>query len=68
MAYRSTAKPTMGNLRRRVQTIRDAAESAHALACRWNPKGRYFKAQRDLIRDAAEIRQRAERLLERLRR
>jgi hypothetical protein len=49
MSLSSIAKPTKGNVRRRVRVMYETAESGARLARRWNPKGRYFQVQRDLI-------------------
>ena len=49
MAFQNSAKPTKANIRRRAAAILDAAESLETLATHWDPKGRYFKTQRDLI-------------------
>lgn len=45
----SHCKPTPGNIRRRLARIEKDATEVLELAKRWNPKGRFFKAQRDLI-------------------
>ncbi len=50
MSLSRHAKPTKANVRRRVRIMVDAAESGGELARRWNPKGRYFQVQRDLIK------------------
>jgi len=49
MSLSSIAKPTKGNVRRRVRIMHDTAESGARLTRRWNPKGRYFQVQRELI-------------------
>lgn len=56
--YQSTGKPSVAKFRCRLQVIQDAATSGKTLAEHWNPKGRYFKVQRDMIRyfeDTAKI-------------
>lgn len=47
--YQSTGKPSVAKFRARLEVIRKASASGHALAMRWNPKGRYFQMQRELI-------------------
>ena len=49
MSLSSLAKPTKANIRRRVRILHETSDSLRHLATRWNPKGRYFKTQRDLI-------------------
>jgi len=39
----------MGNIKRRVRILNETAASLEELTDRWNPKGRYFKVQRDLL-------------------
>ena len=56
--YQSTGKPSVAKFRCRLQVINDAATSGKVLADHWNPKGRYFQIQRDMIRyfeDTAKI-------------
>ena len=48
--YQSTGKPSLSKFRCRLQVMQDASRSGKELAEKWNPKGRYFKIQRDLIR------------------
>ncbi len=47
--YQSTGKPSVAKFRARLQVMNDAARSGRQLAEKWNPKGRYFKIQRDMI-------------------
>lgn len=47
--YRSTGKPSISKFKVRVARIIECADSAHALADRWNPKGRNFQLQRELL-------------------
>ena len=49
MALQRNAKPTKANVRRRVRIMFEVAESGREITRRWNPKGRYFQVQRDLI-------------------
>lgn len=64
MALQSYARPTPSNLRTRLRIIRDAADSLDQMACAWNPKGRYFVPQRDMISLARSAHHEADRLLE----
>lgn len=52
---RRNPKPTPTNIRNRLFRIEADAESGAELARRWNPKGRYFAARRDLIARLTEI-------------
>lgn len=45
----SKAKPTKANIRVRIRRINEASASGREMVRRWNPKGRYFKVQRDMI-------------------
>ncbi len=63
MARRPT-KPTPGNIRRRLFNIEADAVAAAELAKRWNPKGRYFKAQRDLLQTLPRLAEAAKLLRE----
>ena len=63
MSLSRNARPTPGNLRTRLYIIRDAAEAAVHMASRWNPKGRYFKVQRDILTECAEMERRARAIL-----
>ena len=47
--YQSTGKPSVAKFRCRLQVINDACQSGKELAKKWNPKGRYFQIQRDMI-------------------
>ena len=47
--YQSTGKPSVAKFRCRLEVIRKACQSGKTLAEHWNPKGRYFKIQRDMI-------------------
>ncbi len=49
MSLSRSAKPTKGNIRRRVRILNETAGNLGELTQHWNPKGRYFKVQRDLI-------------------
>ncbi len=64
MSLSSIAKPTKGNVRRRVRIMYETAESGGRLARRWNPKGRYFEVQRELIQMFDEVEAVAGRALE----
>lgn len=55
MSLSSIAKPTKANVRRRVRIMNETAESGARLCRRWNPKGRYFQVQRDLIQLFDEV-------------
>ncbi len=47
--YHSTGKPSVAKFRARCRAIEQAAGTGLELAKRWNPKGRNFRLQRDLI-------------------
>lgn len=64
MGLQATARPTPANLRCRLKRIADTAHSLDHLAARWNPKGRYFVPQREMIRFAQQAETEAYRLLE----
>ncbi len=64
MALQSYARPTPSNLRTRLRILSDTAHSLDHLACAWNPKGRYFVPQRDMISLARSVEDEADRLLE----
>ena len=55
MSLSRNAKPTLANIRRRVRVLNETADSLEKLSRRWNPKGRYFKVQRDLIALGKEV-------------
>ncbi|HZF28724.1 MAG TPA: hypothetical protein VE907_06385 [Gammaproteobacteria bacterium] len=61
---RSATKPTPSNIRRRLYRIEADAAIAVELSKRWNPKGRYFRAQRDLINTLPRIEESARLLRE----
>lgn len=63
MSLCSTARPTPANLRCRLKRIAETAHSLDHLAARWNPKGRYFVPQREMIRFAHDAEAEATRLL-----
>lgn len=48
-------KPTPAAIRRRLEKIERLAIEARELAERWNPKGKYFVAQRDVLQIAGVI-------------
>ncbi len=47
--YKKTGKPSVAKFKARLVRIHECCESGQELAERWNPKGRNFKIQRDLI-------------------
>lgn len=47
--YQRTGKPSVAKFRCRLKAIQDASASGLELAEHWNPKGRYFEIQRDMI-------------------
>lgn len=47
--YQATGKPSVAKFKARLVRIHECCESGQLLAERWNPKGRNFKIQRDLI-------------------
>ena len=55
MSLSRNAKPALGNIRRRVRILHETSSNLEEMAKRWNPKGRYFKTQRDLIRLGKEV-------------
>ncbi len=61
--YRSTGKPSVAKFRARLARIVECAKSGEDLAMYWNPKGRNFKVQRDMIQFFAETEARASELL-----
>ena len=63
MSLNHHARPTPANIRTRLNRISDAAESGAKLAKRWNPKGRWFYAQREIIRFCEEAERKADELL-----
>ena len=66
MSLKAYARPTPANLRCRLKRIADTAQSLDHLAARWNPKGRYFVPQREMIQFAQQAGAEAERLLQML--
>ena len=54
---RRNPKPTPSNIRNRLFRIEADATSGAELARRWDPKGRYFRARRDLVVKLEEIAQ-----------
>jgi hypothetical protein len=68
MGLRRDARPTKGNIKTRLQRIIETCHSLDHMACRWNPKGRYFMPQRNIIKFSQEVGVEAEELLEVLRR
>ena len=48
--YQSTGKPSVAKFRARLNRINECAATGLELAERWNPKGRNFKIQRDMIK------------------
>lgn len=42
-------KPTKANIKVRIKRIHEASDSGREMVRRWNPKGRYFQVQRDMI-------------------
>ena len=63
MALQSYARPTPANLRCRLRRIQDTAQSLDLMATAWNPKGRYYVPQREMIRFAQAADAEARRLL-----
>lgn len=49
MSLAHDIRPTKAAVLIRLKRLHEAAESGAKVARRWNPKGRYFKAQRNLI-------------------
>lgn len=49
MSLAYDVKPTKAAVLIRLKRMNEAAESGAKVARRWNPKGRYFNAQRNLI-------------------
>jgi len=47
--YDSIGNPSVAKFRCRLEVIKKASRSGRALADHWNPKGRYFKMQREMI-------------------
>ncbi len=47
--YQKTGKPSVAKFRARLARIQEASQSGLELAQHWNPKGRNFKIQRDMI-------------------
>ncbi len=66
--YENTGKPSLAKFRCRLQVMGKASHSGLLLAERWNPKGRNFELQRDLMKFFAANEQATEVLLEALRR
>ena len=48
--YHTTGKPSVAKFRARLEVIRKASVSGLEFAEHWNPKGRYFDTQRQLIK------------------
>ena len=63
MSLQSYARPTPANLRTRLRRIQETAASLDHMAGAWNPKGRYFVPQREMIRFAQNAEEEAGRLL-----
>ena len=61
--YKSTGKPSIAKFKARLHRIREASSSGALLARAWNPKGRYFKIQRDMIAFFDEAEKRADEYL-----
>lgn len=66
--YENTGKPSLAKFRCRLQVMAKASHSGALLAARWNPKGRNFELQRDLMKFFAANEQATEILLESMRR
>ena len=49
MSLAHDISPTKAAVMIRLKRMNEAAESGAKVARRWNPKGRYFKAQRNMI-------------------
>ena len=47
--YQKTGKPSVSKFRCRLKAIHDASASGLLLAEHWNPKGRHFQIQREMI-------------------
>lgn len=47
--YKSTGKPTTAKFKQRLDRIRQCSETGLELADRWNPKGRNYRAKRELM-------------------
>ena len=47
--YQKTGKPSVAKFKARLVRIHECCESGEELALRWNPKGRNFQIQRDMI-------------------
>ncbi len=48
--YIKTGKPSVAKFKARLVRIHECCESGEELALRWNPKGRNFQVQRDMIK------------------
>ena len=47
--YKQTGKPSVAKFKARLVRIHECCESGEELALRWNPKGRNFHIQREMI-------------------
>jgi hypothetical protein len=52
--YQKTGKPSIAKFKSRLITIIKACHTGRVLAEKWNPKGRNFKIQRDMLKFFAE--------------
>ena len=48
--YQRTGKASVAKFRCRLKAINDASASGLLLAEHWNPKGRHFEIQREMIK------------------
>ena len=48
--YKSTGNPSVAKFKARLVRIQECSESGRVLAQRWNPKGRNFEIQRQMIK------------------
>ncbi len=62
--YQRTGKPSLAKFRCRLKAINDASASGLLLAEHWNPKGRYFEIQRNMIQFFKENERRSAEYLE----
>ena len=47
--YEKTRNPSIAKFRTRLEVIRKASHSGLIMAENWNPKGKYFHIQREMI-------------------
>lgn len=47
--YENSRNPSIAKFRTRLEVIRKASRSGLIMAENWNPKGRYFHIQREMI-------------------